>query len=88
MELHGAVVGGLEFGETLAEVLGAVGYVLHDVGREPEGADAELFVVAEDEEALVNVLHAVVYAGEYVRVPVREALEKAGADELFLKKAF
>ena len=80
-----AIIGLTQLLEAGAELRRGVGDVLHHVGREPDLADALLFIPAQGLEAFFHRADAVVHAGEDVAVPVRPAPEEAGGKEgLFL----
>ena len=81
VEADGAVICGFEFREAGAEGGGGVGDILHDVGGEPDFADADFFVVGEDFEGALHGADAVVDAGENVAVPVGGAFEEAAVED-------
>ena len=81
VEADGAVISGFEFREAGAEGGGGVGDILHDVGGEPDFADADFLVVGEDFEGALHGADAVVDAGENVAVPVGGAFEEAAVED-------
>jgi len=78
-ELDSSFVLGEEGVEALAEVGGGIGHVFHDVWGEHDALHAFLLEPVEDLEGALEVLDAVVDAGEYVAVPVGEPGEEAAA---------
>ncbi len=71
----------LEFREAGAELGGGVGDVLHDVGGQPDFADARFLVIIKDFEGGFQCADAVIDAGEDVAVPVRAAAEEAAVED-------
>lgn len=85
VEFDVSLVGRLKLGKPLAQEVGGIGDVFHDVGCEPGFGDAVGFIAMEYRQGFFQGLHSVVNSGQDVAMPVGHArqLQRPASAEYF-----